>query len=141
MCGMLISRQNETCCWPITAAKSIVKQTAAQIASRAGTMPSGAAPGRIKARNTGPCQCRPQTNKASAGNDVRRRSTFLRIDVVSHQEAIEKGLKVMDVTAISLAMENGLDLCVFDISQPGNITRALSGERMGSLITSKEQQP
>jgi uridylate kinase len=60
-----------------------------------------------------------------------------RIDVVTHQEAIERGLKVMDVTAISLAMENGLDLCVFDISQPGNITRALSGERMGSLITSK----
>ena len=89
MCGMLISRQNETCCWPITAAKSIVRQTAAQIASRAGTMPSGAAPGRTKARNTGPCRCRPRTNKVLAGSGARRKPTFLIDSRSTGKSAIE----------------------------------------------------
>lgn len=50
-------RQNETCCWLITVDKSIVKRTVASIADRTGAIPSGAAPGRTKPRNTGPCRC------------------------------------------------------------------------------------
>ena len=63
-------RQNETCCWPITAEKSIVKRTVAPIADRTETMPPGAAPGRTKARNTGLCRCRLQATKVSAGRGV-----------------------------------------------------------------------
>ena len=61
-----------------------------------------------------------------------------RIERITHREAIERGLRVMDVTAISLAMENRLPVCVFDISRPGNITRALMGERLGSLISTDD---
>jgi uridylate kinase len=61
-----------------------------------------------------------------------------RIERIHPREAIERGLKVMDVTALSLAMENSLPIRVFDISQAGNITRALTGEPIGSLITQQE---
>ena len=67
---MPIMRQKETCCSPITAEKSIVKRTAAPIAERAETLPSGAAPGRKKARNTGLCRCRRQATKVSAGTGI-----------------------------------------------------------------------
>ena len=60
------------------------------------------------------------------------------IVVMSVVNGFERELKVMDVTALSLAMENRLPIRVFDISRPGNITRALTGDPIGSLITTEE---
>jgi uridylate kinase len=64
-----------------------------------------------------------------------------RLESIPHREAIERGLRVMDVTAISLAMENRLPVCVFDLSTPGNVTKALIGEPIGSRITTEAQEP
>jgi uridylate kinase len=49
-------------------------------------------------------------------------------------EVLKRGLTVMDATAISLCMENGLPILVFNLRQPGNIKRALLGEPIGTLV-------
>ena len=43
-------------------------------------------------------------------------------------------LKALDATAVSLAMDNDLPIVVFDMTKPGNIVRAVRGERIGTLI-------
>jgi uridylate kinase len=53
---------------------------------------------------------------------------------LTHLEAIERGLKVMDTTALSLCMENDLPIHVFELAD-GNIRRIVAGERVGTLIT------
>lgn len=59
-----------------------------------------------------------------------------RIDRISHLQVLEKGLRVMDTTAISLCMDNDLPILVFDLRESGNISRAVRGDQRGSLITS-----
>jgi uridylate kinase len=49
-------------------------------------------------------------------------------------QAIERGLKVMDTTALSLCMDNHLPIHVFELA-PGNIGRVLAGERVGTIIS------
>jgi uridylate kinase len=58
-----------------------------------------------------------------------------RFDRISYLEVLDKGLKVMDATAISLCMDNRLPIVVFNLKTPGNIKRAISGEPIGSLVT------
>lgn len=53
---------------------------------------------------------------------------------VSYNEVIDKRLKVMDSAAIILCMENHLPILVFDMTEEGNIERALRGERLGTLV-------
>jgi uridylate kinase len=53
---------------------------------------------------------------------------------LTHLEAIERGLKVMDTTALSLCMDNGLPIYVFALSD-GNIRRVVLGERVGTIIS------
>jgi len=53
---------------------------------------------------------------------------------LSHLEAIERGLKVMDTTALSLCMDNKLPIYVFAL-EPGNIRKVVSGERVGTLVS------
>ncbi|MFI5122659.1 MAG: UMP kinase [Vicinamibacteria bacterium] len=53
---------------------------------------------------------------------------------ITHMEAIEKGLRVMDSTALSLCMDNGLPIHVFNMADPGNIDRIVSGERVGTIV-------
>jgi uridylate kinase len=53
---------------------------------------------------------------------------------LTHLEAIERGLKVMDTTALSLCMDNGLPIYVFELAN-GNILRITGGERVGTIIT------
>jgi uridylate kinase len=52
---------------------------------------------------------------------------------LTHLEAIERGLKVMDTTALSLCMDNGLPIHVFALEN-GNIVRAAAGERIGTVV-------
>jgi uridylate kinase len=56
---------------------------------------------------------------------------------ISHEEAFRLRLKVMDLTAFSLSMENGIPIVVFDLNQPGNIRRALLGEPVGTVVGGK----
>ena len=54
---------------------------------------------------------------------------------VSHREALERGLKVMDSTALALCMDNHLPILVFNMSEPDNIGRVLRGERVGTVVS------
>ena len=55
-------------------------------------------------------------------------------DQISYIDVIGKGLKVMDATAISLCMENGMPIVVFNLGQSGNIKRAVLGEKIGTVV-------
>ena len=54
---------------------------------------------------------------------------------ISHRKALERQLKVMDLTAFSLAMDNQLPLAVFKLKEPGNLRRFICGEDIGTLIS------
>jgi len=56
-------------------------------------------------------------------------------DRLSYLQVLERGLKVMDATAISLCMDNGLPIVVFNLRTPGNLKRVIMGEPVGSSIT------
>ncbi|MFL5847105.1 MAG: UMP kinase [Solirubrobacteraceae bacterium] len=56
------------------------------------------------------------------------------IDSITHMEALQRGLKVMDATALTLCMENNVPLHVFNMDTPGNFERIVSGERVGTVI-------
>lgn len=58
---------------------------------------------------------------------------------ISHREAIERGLRVMDSTALSLCMDNRLPIYVFDMADEHNMERIVSGERVGTLVTADAQ--
>ena len=58
-----------------------------------------------------------------------------RFEQISYLKVLERGLKVMDATAISLCMDNKLPIVVFNLRTPGNIKRAITGEPIGSLVT------
>jgi uridylate kinase len=55
---------------------------------------------------------------------------------ISHREAIEQRLAVMDSTALSLCMDNGLPIHVFNMDDEGNIDRIVCGERVGTVVSS-----
>jgi uridylate kinase len=57
------------------------------------------------------------------------------IPELSHREAIEQDLKVMDSTALSLCMDNDLPIYVFNMADERNIDRIVSGERVGTLVS------
>ena len=54
---------------------------------------------------------------------------------ISHQEAVERDLKVMDMSALALLRDNGLPIVVFDISHQSAIEEAALGEPIGTLVT------
>ena len=56
------------------------------------------------------------------------------IDEITHQEAIEQRLQVMDSTALSLCMDNGLPIHVFNMDDERNIDRIVCGERVGTVV-------
>lgn len=62
--------------------------------------------------------------------------TATMIDQITHREALEQGLRVMDSTAFALCMDNRLPIVVFNMSAPENISRVLRGERVGTIVTS-----
>ncbi len=57
------------------------------------------------------------------------------IDRITYLDALQRGLKVVDSTAFSLCMDNGMDMRVFGMEPAGNVTRALLGEQIGTLVT------
>jgi uridylate kinase len=61
------------------------------------------------------------------------------IEEISHQQAIEQRLQVMDSTALSLCMDNGLPIHVFNMDDERNIERIVSGERVGTVVRSANE--
>jgi uridylate kinase len=55
-------------------------------------------------------------------------------DSISYLKVLERGLKVMDATAISLCMDNRLPIVVFNLRQPGNLRRVICGEPVGTTV-------
>src|SRR5436190_490279 len=58
-----------------------------------------------------------------------------RYEKISYLEVIEKGLKVMDATAITLCMDNSLPIIVFNLRSPGHLRRTIMGEPIGSIVS------
>src|SRR5687768_13851577 len=58
-----------------------------------------------------------------------------KFDELTYMEALERRLKVMDSTALSLCMENKLPIVVFDLAGEGNLLRLVEGERVGTLVS------
>lgn len=61
-------------------------------------------------------------------------STAQRYSDISYLEVLNKGLKVMDATAVSLCMDNKLPMIIFDLTEPGNIRKVVLGESIGTTI-------
>ena len=59
----------------------------------------------------------------------------VKYDELSHWDVLEKDLKVMDSTAASLCRDNSIDIQVFAIAEEGNVMKAVSGEKIGTIIT------
>jgi uridylate kinase len=56
---------------------------------------------------------------------------------ITYLDVIQKGLAVMDSTAISLCMDNRMPIIIFNMNKPGNIRRAVMGEKVGSTVTAE----
>ena len=67
--------------------------------------------------------------------DPRKDPTAVRYEHVTFQEAISKGLEVMDTAAFALARDNGLPIIVFDVHEPGALARIVAGEAVGTLVS------
>jgi uridylate kinase len=67
--------------------------------------------------------------------DPRKDASATRIDRITYMDALQRGLKVVDSTAFSLCMDNGMDMRVFGMEPEGNVTQALLGASIGTLVT------
>jgi uridylate kinase len=67
--------------------------------------------------------------------DPKQDPSATRFDRITFQEVLEKGLRVMDASAIALCMENRLPILVFDMNKPGNLVAAVMGEAVGTLVS------
>jgi uridylate kinase len=65
----------------------------------------------------------------------------VRLPRVGYIEVLNRGLQVMDTTAISLCMDNKLPIVVFDLTRRGNILRIVTGEPVGSVVSSDAAAP
>jgi uridylate kinase len=63
----------------------------------------------------------------------------VRFDSLGYMEVLNRGLKVMDATAISLCMDNGLPILVFNMETAGNIVRAVRGDNVGTLVKGEDR--
>ena len=66
--------------------------------------------------------------------DPEKDANAVKYDTITFDEVYSKGLKVMDLTAITLCNENKLPIVVFDMNKSGNLKRLISGEDVGTLV-------
>ncbi|MBK8499869.1 MAG: UMP kinase [Flavobacteriales bacterium] len=66
--------------------------------------------------------------------DPEKDKNATKYDRITFAEVYHKGLSVMDMTAFTLCRENALPIIVFDMNKPGNLSRLLAGERVGTLV-------
>ncbi|MFV0606186.1 MAG: UMP kinase [Niabella sp.] len=70
--------------------------------------------------------------------DPEKDPTATKYNHVTYQECLSKNLRIMDMTAFALCMENNLPIIVFDMNQAGNLKKVVMGEEVGTLISSAE---
>ena len=68
-------------------------------------------------------------------DDPRKNADAKKYSALSYLDALNQGLKVMDATALSLCMDKGMPIVVFDIFEPGNVERILDGNPIGTRIS------
>jgi uridylate kinase len=66
--------------------------------------------------------------------DPEKNPNAKKFETISFQDCISKNLKVMDMTAFTLCMENKLPIIVFDMNQAGNLLKIVQGESVGTLV-------
>jgi uridylate kinase len=66
--------------------------------------------------------------------DPEKYPTATKYDTIGYKDCIDKNLRIMDMTAFTLCMENNLPIIVFDINQKGNLKRVIMGEKVGTLV-------
>ena len=67
--------------------------------------------------------------------DPEKDPSAVKYQTLSYSEALEKKLKIMDLTAFALAEDNNLPIYVFDMNRPGNLLRVVEGESIGTLVS------
>ncbi len=67
--------------------------------------------------------------------DPEKDPTATKFNTITFQECLTKNLRVMDMTAFTLCMENNLPIIVFDMNKDGNLRRVVTGEKVGTLVT------
>jgi uridylate kinase len=70
--------------------------------------------------------------------DPVKHADAVKFDELTYMDVLEKRLRVMDATAITLAMDNNLPIVVFNMFTPGNLTRVLAGEPVGTVVKGGE---
>ena len=70
-------------------------------------------------------------------SDPRTNPDAVPYKTVSYDEALDKKLRVMDLTALTMCMDNSVPILVFDMNVPGNIGRAVAGEEIGTFVGKK----
>ena len=71
--------------------------------------------------------------------DPREDTSATLIDEISHMDALRRGLRVMDYTALTLCAENGMPLYVFNMNDERNIERIVSGEQVGTVVVTRDE--
>lgn len=66
--------------------------------------------------------------------DPAKHSDAVKFEKISYIDVLNRGLQVMDSTAISMCMDNKLPIITFDLTEPGNILRAVQGQNIGTLV-------
>lgn len=66
--------------------------------------------------------------------DPEKDPTATKYDTITFQECLSKNLRVMDMTAFTLCMENKLPIIVFDMNKPQNLKRVVTGEKVGTIV-------
>ena len=69
--------------------------------------------------------------------DPEKNKDAVKFETITFKEVIEKGLKVMDMTAFTLSAENNLPIIVFDMDTEGNLLKLISGEKIGTIVDNK----
>lgn len=67
--------------------------------------------------------------------DPEKNEKAVKFENISFEETIRKGIKVMDTTAFTLSKENELPIIVFDMNTPGNLTKVVNGEKVGTKVS------
>lgn len=71
-------------------------------------------------------------------SDPKTHKDATKFDTLTYTRALVDNLAVMDASALSMARDNELNIRVFGLEEPGNVTRALTGEHIGTLVTTQE---
>ena len=71
---------------------------------------------------------------SSSKNDPEKNDDAVKFDSISYKDVMNRGLKIMDMTAFALSQENSLPIIVFDMNKKGNLEKVIEGENIGTIV-------